>query len=81
VGTGVASTIEDMARAIAQFHSAPAPLVNGKFRDGDVRFASCVVDDTIATLDWSPRWSLEAGVAALQEWIEKELTAGAPARG
>lgn len=81
VGTGVASTIEDMARAIALFHSAPSPVINGKFRDGDVRFASCVIDDTVEVLDWSPRWSLDAGVAALQEWIEKELTAGAAARG
>lgn len=81
VGTGVASTIEDMAHAIARFHSAPTPLVSGKFRDGDVRFASCDIDDTTSTLDWSPRWSLDAGVAALQEWIEKELTAGATTRG
>lgn len=81
VGTGVPSTIADMARSIAKFHGAPEPVVNGKFRDGDVRYACCLVDDTVAMLDWSPRWSLDAGVAALQEWIEKELTAGATARG
>ena len=81
VGTGVASTIADMARFIAKFHGAPEPVVNGKFRDGDVRYASCLIDDSVAMLDWSPRWSLDAGVAALQEWIEKELTAGVGPRG
>jgi dTDP-L-rhamnose 4-epimerase len=77
VGTGVASTIEDMAVAIANYYSAPAPVVNGKYRDGDVRSASCSIDQTLADLDWSPKWSLEAGVAALQERINRELTAEA----
>lgn len=74
VGSGVASTIEQMATAIAEYHEAPAPVVNGKYRDGDVRSASCDISATVAELNWSPRWSLEAGVTALQEWIESELT-------
>lgn len=73
VGTGVASTIEDMAVAIAHSYSAPQPVVNGKYRDGDVRAASCEISATIEHLDWAPRWSLEAGVAALQTWIDGEL--------
>jgi dTDP-L-rhamnose 4-epimerase len=73
VGTGIESTIEDMAVAIAKFYAAPTPVVNGKFRDGDVRAASCDISLTLQTLDWSPKWSLDAGVAALQEWIAKEM--------
>lgn len=78
VGTGIASTIEDMAVAIAAYYDAPAPVVNGKYRDGDVRVASCDISLTLARLDWSPRWSLDAGVAALQTWIAEELTAAGP---
>ncbi|MBC7761028.1 MAG: NAD-dependent epimerase/dehydratase family protein [Candidatus Saccharibacteria bacterium] len=73
VGTGVASTVEDIAVSIANYYGAPSPIVNGKYRDGDVRSASCSIDDTVAKLDWSPRWTLDAGVAALQERIAKEL--------
>jgi dTDP-L-rhamnose 4-epimerase len=75
VGTGVESTIEDMAVAIAAFYGAPAPVVTGKYRDGDVRSASCDISLTLASLDWSPKWSLVAGVAALQTWIAHELAA------
>ena len=81
VGTGVASTIADMAEAIAAYYKAPAPVVNGKYRDGDVRSASCSIDLTLATLDWSPQWSLDAGVAALQRWIAGELSATEASRG
>jgi len=81
VGTGVANTIEDMAVAIAEYYGAPTPVVNGKYRDGDVRSASCSIAQTVADLDWSPKWTLEAGVAALQKRIDEELTASEAARG
>ena len=81
VGTGVASTIGNMAEAIAAYYAAPAPVVNGKFRDGDVRNASCSIDLTLATLDWEPKWPLDRGVAALQRWIAGELTAEEAVRG
>jgi dTDP-L-rhamnose 4-epimerase len=80
IGTGVASTIEDMAVAIASYYGAPPPVVNGKYRDGDVRAASCDISLALETLNWAPRWSLEAGVAALQEWIAGEMTAQGSAR-
>ena len=73
VGSGVRTTIGDLAREIARFHSAPEPHVTGQYRDGDVRHASCTVADTVADLDWEPRWSLREGIAALQEWIASEL--------
>jgi dTDP-L-rhamnose 4-epimerase len=73
VGSGVGTTIEGMAIAIANYYGAPQPVVNGKYRDGDVRSASCEIERTRADLDWTPRWSLADGVAALQERIAKDL--------
>ena len=73
VGTGVAHTIADMAVAIANYYGAPAPVINGKYRDGDVRSASSDIFLTLEKLDWSPQWSIERGIAALQEWIAGEL--------
>ncbi|MDH6181705.1 dTDP-L-rhamnose 4-epimerase [Microbacteriaceae bacterium SG_E_30_P1] len=69
VGTGVATTIHDMASAIADYYGAPEPTVVGKFRDGDVRAASADISATTTWLDWQPTVSLTQGVAALQDWI------------
>lgn len=69
VGSGAETTIAELADEIAAYHSAPAPHITGKYRDGDVRYAACSLDATLAGLDWTPRWDLRAGVGALQEWI------------
>ncbi len=73
IGSGVRTTIGDLAREVARYHSAPEPHVTGQFRDGDVRHASCTVEDTVRVLDWEPRVTLRAGVAGLQEWIATQL--------
>ncbi|WP_104106111.1 NAD-dependent epimerase/dehydratase family protein [Nocardioides sp. 616] len=75
VGSGQPSTIRQLAETIAAFHSAPAPHVTGQFRDGDVRHASCVLDEQLVALGWKPQSSLAEGVAALQGWIREQLSA------
>lgn len=75
IGTGLKTTIRDLAEAIAAYYDAPTPVVTGQFRDGDVRHASCDISDTIRELGWEPQWTLEAGVAALQDWIGTQLDA------
>lgn len=69
VGSGTPSTILELAAAIAEYHDAPAPRITGEFRDGDVRYAACEVDDIHAALGWRAEWSLHDGIGALQEWI------------
>ncbi|WP_254185219.1 NAD-dependent epimerase/dehydratase family protein [Nocardioides panacis] len=69
VGTGVRTTIRDLATTVAEYHGAPAPVVTGQFRDGDVRHASCLVDATREELGWTPQVTMAEGVALLQEWI------------
>ena len=73
VGSGVRTTIGDLAREIAAYHSAPEPHVTGQYRDGDVRHASCDVEATLRQLDWRPQVGLRDGVAGLQEWIATQL--------
>ncbi len=41
IGSGIATTIHELARSIAAICDAPEPTVVSKFRDGDVRAASC----------------------------------------
>jgi dTDP-L-rhamnose 4-epimerase len=69
VGSGVGTTILELATHIADYYSAPQPHITGAYRDGDVRHAECRIDETLEVLDWKPEWSVERGVAALQEWI------------
>jgi dTDP-L-rhamnose 4-epimerase len=78
IGSGVATTIHELARKIAAICDAPEPIVVSKFRDGDVRAASCSVDSAKDSLRWHPRWALEDGLHALLEWIgeQPDLTTG-----
>lgn len=76
VGSGVATSILELAQLIARLHAAPAPQITGAFRDGDVRNASCDIDQTTRSLNWMPQTSLQDGIATLQEWIRAELEHG-----
>lgn len=73
IGSGIGTTILDLARIIADYHDAPEPTVTGAYRDGDVRFAECEIDATLAALDWKPQWSVDRGIAGLQLWIAEQL--------
>ena len=69
VGFGTATTVRELAEAIAGYHRAPAPHITGQFRDGDVRHAACDIERTVTELGWRPQWDLTRGIAALQEWM------------
>ncbi|OBI49041.1 NAD(P)-dependent oxidoreductase [Mycobacterium sp. E796] len=69
VGSGVPTTIHDLARKIAALCDAPEPTVVGKFRDGDVRAAKCDIEPAKSELNWRPRWALDDGLRALLDWI------------
>jgi len=73
IGSGVATTIRQMATEVARYYGAPEPVVSGQFRDGDVRHAACRIAAAQAELGWTPQWSLSAGVAALQVHIAEQL--------
>lgn len=70
IGSGSATTIHELARKISGICQAPEPVVVGKFRDGDVRAASCTVEAAKDTLNWRPKWRLEDGLRALLDWID-----------
>jgi dTDP-L-rhamnose 4-epimerase len=72
VGTGRATTIAEMARIVATGYGAPAPFVCGEYRFGDVRHAICNIQPTTATLDWTARHDVTAGVAKLMIWLQTQ---------
>lgn len=71
IGSGVPTTIHELAQQLATICGAPEPVVVGKFRDGDVRAARCAIEPATTELGWRPKWSLEEGMRALLEWIGK----------
>jgi dTDP-L-rhamnose 4-epimerase len=72
IGSGEATSIRELARMIAGIYGAPEPVVNGAFRNGDVRAASGDITRAKAELNWTPKWTVERGVATLCEWIDRQ---------
>jgi dTDP-L-rhamnose 4-epimerase len=71
IGSGVTTTLVDLARMITDFYSAPEAVICGKYRNGDVRHASCEISAAFAELSWTPNWTLEDGITALQNYLAK----------
>jgi dTDP-L-rhamnose 4-epimerase len=72
IGSGVPTTIQELAQNVAAICEAPEPVVVAKFRDGDVRAARCDIEPATKELDWRPKWALEEGLRQLIGWIEKQ---------
>ena len=69
IGSGIPTTIHELAQQIAAICDAPEPIVVAKFRDGDVRAARCDIELATKELDWRPKWALDEGMRALLDWI------------
>jgi dTDP-L-rhamnose 4-epimerase len=69
IGSGIPTTIHQLACKIAAICDAPEPTVVAKFRDGDVRAASCTIGPAKGELHWRPKWTLQDGLHALLDWI------------
>lgn len=69
IGSGNATTIHELANKIAAMCGAPEPVVVPKFRDGDVRAASCDIEPAQTELGWRPKATLDEGLGALLDWI------------
>jgi dTDP-L-rhamnose 4-epimerase len=69
IGSGIPTTIHELAQTIAAICGAPEPIVVTKFRDGDVRAARCDIGPATIELGWRPKWALENGLRALLDWI------------
>ncbi len=69
VGTGVATSIADLARALARSYAVPLePDLSGEFRPGESRHV--VADPSrLRAHGWKPRVSLAEGLERTAEWI------------
>lgn len=69
IGSGIPVTILETAQLIAERANAPLPVISGRFRDGDVRAASCDISAAATELGYRPAWDLRRGAEALLDWI------------
>lgn len=74
IGSGTATTLANVAEIMATKVNAPAPIVSGQFREGDVRAASCNITAAETEIEYQPTWTLESGLAQLLDWVGSELT-------
>ncbi len=69
IGSGAAATIATAAALIAAAAGAPTPAVSGRYREGDVRAASCSIDAARTELGYSPSTTLDSGISRLVAWM------------
>jgi len=72
IGSGPAITIHELARKIAATFDAPEPIVVPKFRDGDIRAASCNIDAAKKAIQWRPTRTIDDGLHSLLDWIGQQ---------
>ena len=64
-GSGTVRTVGDMAAALARAVGAPAPVVTGRYRLGDVRHITADSARARAELGWTPAVDFEDGMREL----------------
>lgn len=65
VGSGVVTTVGEMAQVTAKLLAAPEPVVTGGYRLGDVRHVTASSEAAAAALGWRARVDLADGLATL----------------
>lgn len=70
VGSGTATTILEAANLIARLHDAPEPVICGKFRDGDIRWAVADAEPLASDLGVRAKVGFAAeGAKLVGDWL------------
>lgn len=69
VGSGVRTTVTEVAQAIVEYFHADVPLqVSGAFRIGDIRHNVADISRIQALTGYEPRWSFHDGLKQFLDW-------------
>ncbi len=71
IGSGITTNLIELAKMITDLHSAPPAIICGKYRNGDVRHASCTIVNAAKELSWAPKWTLAEGITRLQSYVSE----------
>lgn len=70
IGYGDATTVYELAMLLSSTAQSPAPIINGKYRDGDVRAAYCDISQAKIEIGYKPEWPLSHGLKYLYKWVQ-----------
>ncbi len=73
VGSGVRTTILELASLITKCGGRSAPRITGQYRIGDVRHAYCHIEDTKKEVGYSPSTTLKNSISELYAWIKFKM--------
>ncbi|GGT56040.1 UDP-glucose 4-epimerase GalE [Streptomyces atratus] len=71
LGTGTGTTVKELVAAFAAVTGEPVDVVPAPRRPGDSAGAYTRSDRAAVELGWTPRYSIEQGIADSLAWIEK----------
>jgi len=71
VGTGVETSVNELARAVMRVAGRVVPVEHAPARPGELQ-RSCLDSGRLAILDWRPEGDLEDGLAETYAWIAGE---------
>lgn len=76
IGTGVSTSIEDLAALCARLHGHDVSVRHGQAIGGEVR--ASVLDAALAAeqLGWGPKWALEDGIRETLQWYVEQAERG-----
>ena len=69
IGSGNPTTIGRVANQIAALAESPTPRISGAYRLGDVRAASCSIEQAREVLGYHPARGVEEGLSELLDWV------------
>jgi dTDP-L-rhamnose 4-epimerase len=73
VGTGVAVSVAEVVRLmLAYFSSNSEVTVTGAFREGDIRHNCASVEKVHATINFTPTWQFDDGLARFLAWASDQ---------
>ncbi len=73
IGTGRATTVKQIARELAKgLGKDIEPIIVGKYREGDIRHCVADISKAERLLGYSPKVTLEAGLAELLDWLGEQ---------
>ena len=71
IGSGRASSLLEVAQLLSDLTGAPAPVVSGRYRLGDVRAAWADVGPAREQLGYVPAVDLRTGLSSLVDWVRR----------
>jgi len=72
IGTGVETSVVDLANTLARVANAPVAIEHAPARPGEQQRSSVVVDKAAAALGWRPTMALDAGLTETLAWFARQ---------